>query len=369
MSYKKFVLLSLLLPLPIILALVILLFIYDPLRLYHKPWFRDDTYHNDMRTQAKNIIDNEKFDSILIGSSMLENTSAKEASKKLNAKFVNLSAGGSVFKERAIILNYLLKHRKIKNIIYSLDGYSLVNLDNNRTFKHYEYLYDDNLYNDFKIYINKKFIFCALSFSKSKKCVGKTNDLEILTSWYEENKKHFDSINNWNEKSKNHLIKEFTNIKNEEKYIDLNIKENKKYIDDNIITFIKQNPNINFYIIIPTYSRLFYKINKYTEYKTNKNVYYSIYKKSLIYLIQECEKYKNVKIYGFDDLDYADNIANYKDLAHYNIDMNSMQLDAIKNDTNRLTPQNIDKYFQIMEEKIKAYDIKPILKQIKDAGL
>lgn len=364
MTYKKFVFLSILIPLPIIFALGILLYVYDPLRLYHKPWFRDDTYYPDIRLQAKSIIDNNDFDSVIIGSSMLENTSAKEASEKLNANFVNLSAGGSVFKERTIILNYLLKSKNIKNVIYSLDGYSLVNLDNNRTFNHYDYLYDDNLFNDFKIYINKKFIFCASVFSKSQKCVGEINDLENLTSWYKENEKNFGDINNWNKKSINHILQELSNINNKNKYIKLNTKKNQKYIDDNIINFIKQNKYINFYIIIPAYSRLFYKIDKYTEYKIDKNIYYSIYKKSLIYLAQECEKYPNVKIYGFDDLDYADDIANYKDPVHYNIDMNSMQLDAIKNNTHILTTENINEYFKIMEEKIISYDLQPIIEKI-----
>ncbi|CAM4085776.1 hypothetical protein [Campylobacter armoricus] len=87
------------------------------------------------------------------------------------------------------------------------------------------------------------------------------------------------------------------------------------------------------------------------------------------YIIQKSKTFENVKIYGFDDLDYADNIANYKDLNHYNIDMNSMQLDAIKNQTNILTPENMDEYFKIMVEKIKNYDLNPLIKQINTSGV
>ncbi|EGK8077032.1 hypothetical protein IO383_001495, partial [Campylobacter lari] len=79
--------------------------------------------------------------------------------------------------------------------------------------------------------------------------------------------------------------------------------------------------------------------------------------------------YPNVKIYGFDNLNYADNTMNYMDLVHYNIDMNSMQLDAIKNQTNILTPENMDEYFKIMEEKIKNYDLNPLIEQIKASGI
>ena len=83
------------------------------------------------------------------------------------------------------------------------------------------------------------------------------------------------------------------------------------------------------------------------------------------WLIEETSKYPNVKIYGFDDLDYADDLRNYKDEAHYNIDMNSMHLDAIKNNTHILTTQNMDRYFELMEQKIRAYDLEPLIQIIK----
>ena len=40
-----------------------------------------------MRLQAAGVINNFDFDSVVFGSSMLENTSAKEASKKLGGNF------------------------------------------------------------------------------------------------------------------------------------------------------------------------------------------------------------------------------------------------------------------------------------------
>ena len=75
------------------------------------------------------------------------------------------------------------------------------------------------------------------------------------------------------------------------------------------------------------------------------------------WLIEESSKFDNLDIYGFDDMNYADNIANYRDSTHYNTDMNKLQLDSIKNKTHILTPQNIESYLDIMQEKIKSYNI------------
>lgn len=59
-------------------------------------------------------------------------------------------------------------------------------------------------------------------------------------------------------------------------------------------------------------------------------------------------------------------LENYCDETHYNVDMNSMQIDAIANGTHILTPENIDEYLQTMGNKIKAYDLAPLIREIKE---
>lgn len=366
MTYKKFVFLSILIPLPIIFSLGILLYIYDPLRLYHEPWFRDDTYYYGKLLQNKSFIDNNSFNSIIIGNSYLENASPKQANKILNTEgsmWINLSSGGSSHNQRYSIIKYVIKNKNIKNIITLFDGINSSTLDTNYN---HNILYDNNPFNDFQIYINKKFIICALLFSKSQKCVGNTKD-ELYSGWiYDKKAKRlFGGIENWLKYFKGNAEIAIKTIikKSQEKEINKVVSDisdkyfYKKYINKFIFSYAKEYKNINFYIIIPTYSRLHYKLNY-------KNNYFYKWKKMIIYLVNESQKYPNVKIYGFDDLDYADNIANYKDLTHYNVDMNEMQLDAIKNNTHILTTENIDEYFKIMEEKIISYDLQPIIEKI-----
>ncbi|EAK0439245.1 hypothetical protein L8T67_04230 [Campylobacter lari] len=360
-SYKKFVIYSLLIPLPFILFLGVLLYVYDPLQLYHEPWFRDKTYHSDMRIQAKGIIDHNDFDSVILGTSMLENTSAKEASSKLGGRFVNLSMAASTFSERFIILRYLIENKNIKNVIYSLDGFTLVNGDRIQpNIEGFYFLYDQNKFNDFKIYLNQHFILCALVFSQEEQCVGRKIKLDDLLHW----KKTTNTLNTLLLHNKGNIFFEKTNSFRKLNYID-----NKQYIDIFLLKILQQK-NINFHLIIPTQPRVFYKLKKYRDYfdYSPENYFFSFYK-NVQFIVQQIQNYPNVKIYGFDNLNYADNTMNYMDLVHYNIDMNSMQLDAIKNQTNILTPENMDEYFKIMEEKIKNYDLNPLIEQIKASGI
>ncbi|MBT0830280.1 hypothetical protein, partial [Campylobacter lari] len=52
-------------------------------------------------------------------------------------------------------------------------------------------------------------------------------------------------------------------------------------------------------------------------------------------------------------------------LTHYNIDMNEMQLIAIKNQTNILTKTNIEEYLENFENKIRKYNIDEFIKAVK----
>lgn len=359
------------------LALVALLYIYDPFWLFHKPIFRSTTYHSDMRIQAKGIIDNAEFDSLILGSSMLENTSAKEAGQKLGGKWINLSLAGSDFNERKILLNYALKRKNIKRVILSIDNYVLLNGDreNSTSWRVDSRLYTEGLFlENFKRYLNKKFIKCTLRWSKKAECVGDKNDLETIAQTYRAERKYFGGFLFWIEWQKEQAVKLYSEyVKNDFRPKSaetkrLNFDEQKIYLQESVLQAIRENPQIEFYLIFPPYPRFFYALFPfeavYHKGRSGKEIFAEV-RQILPYLTQKVANLENAKIYGFDNLDYTDNITNYCDHAHYWLDMNSMQLDAIANGTHILTPQNINSYLATMESKIKSYDITPLIEQIK----
>lgn len=369
---KKFCIISLMIPLSVGLFLVFILYLYDPLLFYHKPYFREETYSNDIRMQAKGIIKHYNFDSYILGTSMLGNTSAKEAKEKLGGEWVNISLAGSSLGERALVLGYALRKKPVKSVILSLDA--IVGVSESES--HFAFLYDDNELNDLKIYFNGKFIKCALLLSDSGGCKTTIKDTEDLASFGkdEQTNKRFGGIQNW-----------FVDYKKVAQLLDLadaiktnnfaklqrtnakDISRDKKYLDKFLLTFVRDYPQTNFYFIVPPYSRLNYNVYRLKKKSMTNSENFYTWSAVLTWLIGELESYPNAKIYGFDTLDYADNIANYSDLIHYNIDMNSMQLDAIRDNTHRLTSGNIEEYLKTMELKIQEYDVEPLVKIAKEA--
>ena len=345
----------------------ILIYIYDPFMFFHKPYFREQTYMTDLRISARGIIDFVDFDSVILGSSVLANTSSKEANQKIGGKWVNLTLWGSVLKDRAILLEYLFKHKQIKSIIYSLDAYALIS-DHKPYVDINPLLYsNDSLFAKWRYYLDTKFIKCAIRWSNKKECVGQ-KELESVASilWFLNN---VGGITKWNPSILADILEAYNSPndflsntrQNMQRY-----NEAKKYLFD----IVEKNPQIDFHFLIPAQPRLFYSvasIKKMKAYYKGRTLddYLADWKEMLKWLIDKSAQYPNMKIYGFDDTDYPDNITNFGDFEHPNIDMNSMQLDAIANGTHILTPQNIDKYLATMEQKIKNYDLAPLIAQIK----
>ena len=341
-----------------------LIYLYDPLQIYHKPYFRETTFSSDMRRQALGIIKHYDFDSYILGTSMLENTSAKEASEKLGGKWVNISLSGSRFNERAIILNYLFQNKKPKQIIYSLEGYAITMQADTSYFEH---LYDQNPINDLKEYLNLKFVTCALEYSTTDECVGYSKDLELMLFWNNHPfyYSRFGGFENWIANWNNNQIKKdmdyLASINSLPAFEPINqtfdITPIAQYLIDNIVSFAKDNPQTQFHIILPTHHRLFYRLNP------SKDFY--IWAQTMSWLIPYCEQFDNIKFYGFDHLDYADDIANYKDTLHYHHNLNSLHIDAIAQNAFILNAQNIIPYLRFMEQKIMQYDATPLLNMIK----
>ena len=221
-----------------------------------------------MRLQAAGIINTWEFDSIILGSSMLENTSAREASEYLGGSFVNISIYGSDFFERSIVLSYALKRKSIKKVLYSLDYFGLIdsrrniNLYNKELFLN---LYDDNIYNDFPIYFNDKYIKCIFSITEQQNCMGDKLDFDRPNSWYKNPKikARFGGFERWLKDTNNRQMKRdfriITDSVNEIKKNNIaldefkykKIEESRRYLDETILAFVRKNPDTKFIMVVP----------------------------------------------------------------------------------------------------------------------
>jgi len=127
----------------------------------------------------------------------------------------------------------------------------------------FNYLYDNNIFNDFKIYANSTYLQCLLRQSKTNECIGKKTTLDRPNAWFK-SKDHsirFGGLDKWvNSKQNGQIIATFKkisdateNIKKGKKEslenINKTIKKAKTYIDDNILAFVRNEPNTHFILL------------------------------------------------------------------------------------------------------------------------
>lgn len=328
------------------------IFVKDPYNFFHKPWFHPDKMTNNMRVQNYGIIKFDNFDSIIIGTSMLENTSADEASQKLNAKFANLSMSAASYKEKYQVLQFAFKKKKIKRVIlsfdYKFDDFTKVE---NTFLDLYEH---DNIFNRFQSYLNTKALTCIF---QNLDCDYIERNLDHPTAWYKSqwNARRFGGLDNWMKyKDEDYQIKDAIAFLLADRVNDYSA-DYKKIIDYHLAPLFKHK-DTEFDIIIPPYSILWW--SKAPNSNPESLTPYQ-------YLIEKAKSFENVRIYWFYDQDFISDISVYKDLTHYHQSINALMLDAIKDKRCIIDSDNYSKLFADFQQRIKAYNLDKIISRIK----
>lgn len=74
-------------------------------------------------------------------------------------------------------------------------------------------------------------------------------------------------------------------------------------------------------------------------------------------MVKMGSRFENVEIYGFEDRNFVDDIANYKDLIHFSEEISDWIIRAISVKEGLLTLDNIDEYLAACEQKAKEFDL------------
>lgn len=351
--YKKTLIITLSSALVFTFYFIIAAYIHDPLQVFHKPWSRKTTFVDNMREQSLGIIKHYEFDSVIIGNSLLENTSGFEANDKIGGRFVNLSTSGLRYFERYTILKFALNKKHLENAIIQLDAYLGSGSPSSAAFV--ADAYEDNLFNQIKLYINAKYAKCIFLLSKSEKCIGKNIDLRLPNAWEErpEHVQFFGGYENWLKYKKTDELKIIYDALAKQNTLKVTPQELdvfKKTVRDYVVPLPKDNPDTNFHIIIPPYSILFWGN------PIQHGISLEYYKEVVKTLLRETQDMENVKVYWFYNSYFMEDITEYKDMSHYSPKMNSMFIDAIANNKNILTLDNLDEYFYKLESKVEKFD-------------
>lgn len=344
------------------LAPFVALYTYDPLQIFHKHWHSEGHLHGNMRQQAAGVINNYEFDSIILGTSMMKGSSALDAASLFGGNFVNLSADGSGIYERSLILKYALKHKNLKTVIFSLDtglDAHVLRFSGKYPLKNFAPLYDDNPVNDLGIYWNKFHLVCLASWSKASECIGNRRSLSRESKWFEvvsERNKAISGVDNWlgpdgrgkavSSRIRRHYGRAYTaaQVENRERLW-------QEIVSESFEPLIASYPEVNFKIVFPPYSRFLTAL-----WKKHDLAKYQDYKNVITRMVDISNQYPNMEVYGFDDLAYVEDLNNYRDMRHYNVDMNKEMFLRMSKGQQKIDASNIQQYFEIIDGRNEVYD-------------
>lgn len=351
-----------------VLALVSALWIYDPLQLFHAHWGRPQTLHANMRLQAAGVMRHESFDSVVLGTSMMENTSADEAGRLLGGRFVNISLTASDYVERSIVLTDLLRRRRIEQVIYSLDS---VYMNTRRGYppfpmNTYDFLYDRNPFNDLRVYLNRHYLDCVRHWSDEPGCVGRAVSLDRPNAWFGETEhaSRFGGLAAWCRARDHYQIKDArallsramraidsreTPENNEKAKI---IRQALDYVDEHVMRVVRAHPTTRFHLVFPPYSRALFAI-----WHQSMPINSSIHQEVVRYLAMQASQTPNLVIHGFETESFLDDLANYKDLGHYRESIDSLILRAVAAGTHVLDAANVETYLAHAVARARAFDL------------
>lgn len=357
-------------------------FILDPWQFCHKPWFRETTFIRNARFQNAGLINNYQFDSIILGTSMAENFSAKEASKLWGTHFINLSVSGSYYSERSLVLKRTLAKKNIKNIIFTLDFYPYAGVGTFRRdypVEQFSFLYNQNRFDDMAIYLNWTFFTCwSLKNSCTDLLPGNRRfSLESLYEWGSAPMymRRFGGLKNWlsekeddqmqaafkliidaADKVRNNNIPQFTTAKK---------TQYQKNLQDSFVYYIAKeaetHQDTQFYLFFPPFSRI-----RYAVWQQSNPDYFKLYTQYIHFVADTAQQYGNIHVFGFDALDFPDNIAHYKDTKHFGVEIDSKILHWMKNRQHELTDKNIADYIETITRKARQYDLVRLARIIND---
>lgn len=363
---RKLVLTLLVAALGPVAALLSALFVYDPLALFHEPWGRPGTVHENMRLQAAGVIRHGDFDSVILGTSILENTSADEASRILGGRFVNLSVSAGDFFERGLILRHLLERRPVRQVIYSLD---FIYLNQRKGYWYYplptyDYLYDANPFNDIRAYLNGHFLGCLGHWSRDADCVGREADLDRPNAWMRdpEQAARFGGFDAWCRARDNSQIRDvYAKMSEAAAAIRAGAVQVSDpaqttlaidYVERNLITLVREFPQTRFHLVFPPYSRAKFAI--WHQYRQGDA---AAHLAVIRYLAESSSRLPNLQVSGFEDQDFLDDIARYKDMDHFDPEINTLIARSIGQGAHRITPMNVEHYIAEATRRAREYPL------------
>lgn len=324
-----------------------IMYVTDPLIRYGEENGLFTYYEYNEMYSNPGIARNYKYDAVLVGTSMIQNTDVQECNALLGCDMVRLSySGGTCYNMKTILDVCFESDNTIKTVYWELDEFQLFSAHDAPRYPLPEYLYREDHWQDLSYLLNLD-IFYHYTLN---------NVLGTLRGQQQLVAREGETFTG--DFSKAGTLASYTRPETSVVQTDVAayLDKVKSNLDNNMIPLLEGNPDTEFVFFMAPFSILYWdnEVRQGTFDATMCGVEYAI---------ARLLAYDNVRIYFYhDQWDTVTDLDNYKDYTHYGKWINSKLTQAIAADEGRLTKENYITVLNAMREYIRAYDFDSIFK-------
>lgn len=331
MSSKKFIKKLIITVLVLIFAVGAVVYVFDPFYHYHKPWLGLKEVLNDKEYQCIGTLRHFDYDTLLVGSSVMENNNNAWYDEAYGVKSIKAIRSYGATADLCYLMDEAYENHDIKYVFYNIDPSSL-SADAETTYESTGcpmYLYDHNPFNDVQYLFNKDVLFEKIPYMIANSYLGdydeglsynwakwKTFDIQMALGLYY---RPIDVVEMQDETIYNDKL-----VAN----IALLTKE------------VADHPETQFMFFYPAYSMLWWD----GVYRTGERDAYIYCEKEMTKALLQ---YDNVRIFCFqNEPDVITNLYNYMDSIHFSPEINKLMLDQMIKGEYEMT---LDNYEEVLD--------------------
>ncbi len=311
----------------LLLALVVLglglcaaLVVYvDPFFHYHAP-LKDFPYVVDNQlSQNPGMAENMVYDSCIIGSSMTVNFDTDDFNEIMGLDTLKVSYSGAYPRDDYNILSVVFDENTlarqtepVRAVFFAMDIPTMTADPAETKYPLPEYLYDEQPINDVNYLLNKDVL---LQYIARPVIQGRGSDLsEIYFSWWTPDYYNIQWVmHTYEEPEKSDVVYTEDDV----------LPTTQANLEKNILPFVEENPNTQFYFFFPPYSILYW-------HNLKQEGFYDAAFYQYQYVADVLLQYANVHLFYFQTMNEVTDLNNYSDYSHYKPEINRFMVEYFK---------------------------------------
>ena len=310
-------------------AVAVFNYVVDPFQQYRQPtWYEARYYRPLQRYVNPGIAKHYDYDTVITGSSMMENYRNAQVGGILHGKAIDLAMGAMTAYELRQLLTTILAASKAKHIILDLNFNAFAGTPTMQLVPEPLpiYLYDDNPWNDVHYLLQAQTLGKATEIALGLQRGRFSTDSDAPWYWADEY-----------EFSKTATLRglDLRNINRDFKQPPRTLDGMRASFEANLLPLLRAHPEVRFSLVYPPWSALVWE-----DFRQRNQIEVSLaFKRSVFDAVRDLP---NVALYDFQArLDWVTNLDNYKDLYHFSPRISREMIEAIAKGVSRVTPDSL----------------------------